>query len=107
MRKTATDKIALGDVIAADVLSPSGNVLMSKGTAVTPAMGRRLRNYGIAYVYIEGAEGQDGSPESKARSAIETKSELYDMFFGTLDSVNMRKIFDAVCAYKIRHRGVE
>jgi len=105
MRKTATDQITLGDVIAADVVSPSGNVLMNKGAAITPAMGRRLRNWGIAYVYIEGEEGQGGSAGSKARSAVETKSELYDMFYGTLDSANMRKIFDAVCSYKIRQQG--
>jgi len=107
MRKTATDKITLGDVIAADVMSPSGNVLMGKGTAVTPAMGRRLRNWGISYVYLEGEESQNRSAGSKGRSAIETKSELYDMFFGTLDSANMRKIFDAVCNYKIKQQGGE
>jgi hypothetical protein len=104
MRKTPTDRITLGDVIAVDVVSPSGNVLMNKGTAITPAMGRRLRNWGIAFVYVEGEGGRGDSTESKRRSAIETKSELYDMFFGTLDSANMRKIFDAVCEYKIRQQ---
>jgi hypothetical protein len=108
MRKTSTDHITLGDLIAADVMSPSGNVLIPKGAAITPAMGRRLRNWGIAYVYIEGEERHTGgSAGSTARSAIETKSELYDMFFGTLDSANMRKIFDAVCNYKIRREGAE
>jgi hypothetical protein len=105
MRKAATDQITLGDVIAADVVSPSGNVLMGKGTAITPAMGRRLRNWGISYVYIDGEEDHGGSAGLKARSAVETKSELYDMFYGTLESANMRKIFDAVCNYKIRQQG--
>ncbi|GBU23097.1 hypothetical protein R80B4_03013 [Fibrobacteres bacterium R8-0-B4] len=104
MRKTATDRISLGDVIAIDVTSPSGNVLMNKGAAITPAMGRRLRNWGIAYVYIEGEAGRSGSAVSRGRSAIETKSELYDMFFGTLDSANMKKLFDAVCNYKIKQQ---
>ncbi|MDR2591534.1 MAG: hypothetical protein LBC59_01845 [Chitinispirillales bacterium] len=104
MRKTATDRITLGDVIAVDVTSPSGNVLMNKGSAITPAMGRRLRNWGIAYVYIEGEEGRGGHVGLKRRSAIETKSELYDMFVDTLDSANMRKIFDAVCNYKIKQQ---
>ncbi len=107
MRKVATDRITLGDVVAAEVTSPSGNILMKKGTAITPAMGRRLRNWGIAYVYVEGEEGRGGISGSKTRTAVETKSELYDMFFGTLDSVNMRKIFDAVCAHKIRQQGGE
>ena len=107
MRKIATDQITLGDVIAADVTSQSGNVLMNKGAAITPAMGRRLRNWGIAYVYIEGEEGRGGSAGSRVRSAVETKSELYDIFFGTLDSAKMRKIFDAVCNYKIRQQGGE
>jgi hypothetical protein len=106
MRKTSTDHITVGDLIAADVMSPSGNVLIPKGAAITPAMGRRLRNWGIAYVYIDGEEERK-SAGSAARSVIETKSELYDMFFGTLDSANMRKIFDAVCNYKIRREGAE
>jgi hypothetical protein len=105
MRKTPTDRITLGDVVAADITSPAGNTLVCKGTAITPAMGRRLRNWGIAYVYIVGEDGQGVSAEQKARSDIETKSVLYDLFFGTLDSANMRKIFDAVCNYKIRQQG--
>jgi len=104
MRKTATDKISLGDVIAADVMSPGGNVLIPKGTAITPAMGRRLRNWGIAHVFVVGEAGHGDSAGQKARSVIETKGELYDLFFGTLDSANMRKIFDAVCNYKIRQQ---
>jgi hypothetical protein len=102
MRKVSTDHITLGDVIAAAVKSSSGNILMDKGAAITPAMGMRLRNWGIACVYVEGEEGAGGSVSARARSAVETKSELYDMFLGTLESARMRKIFDAVCNYKVR-----
>ncbi|MDR0330983.1 MAG: hypothetical protein LBH93_04660 [Chitinispirillales bacterium] len=106
MRKVSTDKITPGDVAADDVVSPSGNVLLNRGAPVTPAMGRRLRNWGIAYVYIEGEDNPDkGVTPGGAKSEVEIKSELYDMFLGTLDSANMRKIFDAVCNYKIKQQG--
>jgi hypothetical protein len=107
MRKIPTDQIKLGDVVAAAVTSPSGNVLMDKGTAITPAMGRRLRNWGIACVYVEGEERRDDTVGVRLRSAVETKSELYDMFLGTLESAKMRKIFDAVCNYKLKLQGGE
>jgi hypothetical protein len=102
MRKIPIDHIKLGDVVAVAVTSSSGNVLIDKGAAITPAMGRRLRNWGIACVYVEGEEGAGGPVSAKARSAVETKSELYDLFLGTLESARMRKIFDAVCACKLK-----
>ena len=105
MRKIPTDKITPGDIAADDVVSPSGNVLLNKGAPVTPAMGRRLRNWGIAYVYVEGEDTVGEGVKGRVRSEVEIKSELYDMFLGTLDSAYMRKIFDAVCAEKIKQQG--
>jgi hypothetical protein len=105
MRKVSTDSITPGDIAAADVVSPSGNVLLNKGAPVTPAMGRRLRNWGIAFVYTEGEDDSGKNVKGRARSDVEIKSELYDMFFGTLDSANMKKIFDAACLYKLKTQG--
>ena len=101
MRKIRTDSIdAEGHSVVLDVLGPSGNVLLGKGASVTPALGRRLRNWGVDFVFVE---GDDDSEESvKTKSPAEIKSELYDLFLGTLDNERMKVIFDAVCAHKLQ-----
>jgi hypothetical protein len=105
MRKVSTDLINPGYIAAEDVVSPSGSVLVNKGAAITPALGRRLRNWGIDFVCVEGEDGGGRSVGGKARSTVEIKSELYDKFLGTLDNARMRKIFDAVCEHKQRQSG--
>ena len=101
MRKVQTDNIdPEGHTVVLDVLGPSGNILLGKGASVTPALGRRLRNWGVDFVFVE---GEDDSEESvKAKSPAEIKSELYDLFLGTLDNARMRLIFNAVCEHKLR-----
>jgi hypothetical protein len=102
MRKVSTDNIRPGNITAANIVSSSGNVLLEKGAEITPALGRRLRNWGIAYVYIEGEDRSGHSVKAVTRSPVEIKSELYDMFLGTLDNSRMKKIFDAACAHKLQ-----
>ena len=103
MRKIATDSIATECIAAADVTGPSGNVLVGKGMSITPALGRRLRNWGIASVCIEGEEDSGESVKSAMRSPLEIKGELYDKFLGTLDNTRMRRIFDAMCKHKLQN----
>ncbi|MDR2578143.1 MAG: hypothetical protein LBC70_04940 [Chitinispirillales bacterium] len=105
MRKVSTDSIGPDDIVAVDVISSSGNVLLEKGAAITPALGRRLRNWGIAHVYVEGEDRSGQSVKTTVRSPVEIKSELYDMFLGTLDNGRMKKIFDAACTHKLQKQG--
>jgi hypothetical protein len=105
MRKISTDYIEPGCVAAADVVGPSGNLLVNKGASISPALGRRLRNWGISFVYIEGEDDSGKSVLPTASQPIKIKSEMYDKFFGTLENPNMRKIFDAVCNHKLRKHG--
>ena len=103
MVKVSTDSISpAGSVIATDVISSSGSTLLQRGASITPALGRRLRNWGIAYVYIEGQGGSGQTAKTAVRAAIDIKSELYDIFYGTLDNARMKKIFDAVCKHKLQ-----
>ncbi|MCL2184037.1 MAG: hypothetical protein FWB85_11285 [Chitinispirillia bacterium] len=102
MRKISTDYIEPGCIAAQDVAGPSGNVLVQKGTAVTPALGRRLRNWGIAEVFIEGEDTSSVSVRAEIPSPIKIKSDLYDKFLGTLDNANMKKVFDALCTHKLQ-----
>ncbi len=70
MRKVSVENIDPDMVLARDVASTSGNVLLGKGTALTPAMGRRLKNWGIFFVYIE---GEEESEERRRRSRYRPK----------------------------------
>jgi len=90
MRKVSVENIDPDMVLARDVASTSGNVLLGKGTALTPAMGRRLKNWGIFFVYIEGEE------ESEEQAAAVEISP---------DSPIMEKIFNAVFEFKISKRN--
>jgi len=95
-----------GSVIAADVCSPAGQVLLNEGAPITPSMGKRLRNWGIAHVFIEGgADDSEQDVVAEAVSPVRIKSGLYGMFLGTLDSPYMTKIFNAACEYKMRKGG--
>jgi hypothetical protein len=106
MRKISTDYIEPGCIAAQDVVGSSGNVLINKGSPVTPALGRRLRNWGITEVFVEG-EGPSGtSVKTEVSSLVKIKSDLYDKFLGTLDNARMKKIFEAVCKQKLqKHEG--
>ncbi|MCL2219185.1 MAG: hypothetical protein FWC23_04690 [Chitinispirillia bacterium] len=102
MRKISTDFIEPGCIAAADIVSPSGNTLVNKGAPITPALGRRLRNWGISEISVEGEDDSETSVKAETPSPVKIKSDLYDKFLGTLDNTRMRKIFDAVCKHKIQ-----
>ena len=70
-------------------------------------MGKRLRNWGIAHVFIEGQDDSEKNAVAEAVSPVQIKSGLYDMFLGTLDSAHMTKIFNAMCEHKLRKGGVQ
>jgi len=106
MRRVSTDTIVGGSVIAADVCSPAGQVLLNKGAPITPSMGKRLRNWGIAHVFIEGVDDTEQDIVAEAISPVRIKSGLYSMFLGTLDNPHMTKIFNAVCEHRLRKGGV-
>jgi hypothetical protein len=105
VRKISTDRVGPNDIVAVAVVSSSGSVLLDKGAVITPALGRRLRNWGIAHVYVEGEDRSGQCVKAETRSPIEIKSELYDVFQGTLDNSRMKKIFDAACTHKLQKQG--
>ncbi|MCU0609872.1 MAG: hypothetical protein MUF22_08925, partial [Chitinispirillaceae bacterium] len=56
MKKISSENVEDGMVLAREVQSLSGSVLVNKGTVLTAALGRRLTNWGIPSVFIEGDE---------------------------------------------------
>lgn len=102
MRRISTDQIENGHVSAREVCGPSGNILLSKGMQLTPAMGRRLKNWGIHHVFIEGKEEVSEKEHIRAVSPKKLKTQLMEKFSDVLNNPNMKKIFAAVYQHKLR-----
>ncbi len=102
MRKISTDQIENGNVSAREVCGPSGNILLSKGMQLSPAIGRRLKNWGITHVYIEGKEDEQEEKQIENVSPEKLKSKLEEKFSDVLNNPIMKKIFAAVYQHKLR-----
>lgn len=87
-------------VAVRDIQGPSGNTLVNKGAFLSAALGRRLANWGIPFVYVEGEE------ELKAQEAVNDvthealKSQLMAKFSNCIDNPLMKKIFVATYQYR-------
>jgi len=101
MRKVTVENIEPDMVLARDVSSTSGNVLLGKGTTLTPALGRRLKNWGIFFVYIEGEEESQEEEAAVEISPEEIKEQLEQKFEGVLQNPIMHKLFEIVYEFKI------
>ena len=106
MRKIPVEDIDADMVLARDVSSTSGNVLLGKGTTLSPALGRRLKNWGIFFVYIEGEEVSSEAEDVVEISAEDVKKSLEDKFEGQLGDPLMQKIFNAVFEFKINRKQI-
>jgi hypothetical protein len=91
-----------GMVLDKDVCGPSGNVLLGKGTPVGASMGRRLKNWGILQISVEGQEEGQQSGAAPQISPQEIRAGLEKKFSGCLDHPVMKKIFNAIYQYKIQ-----
>jgi hypothetical protein len=107
MRKIAVDKIEDAMVLAQDVCASSGNVLLGKGTTLSAAMGRRLKNWGIASVAVEGTEEVQADTAAATVSPEEIKQELQNKFSRVLDKSVMQEIFSAVYKFKLQKSKTE
>jgi hypothetical protein len=102
MRKITTEQIEDGMVLAQDVCATSGNVLVGKGTALTPALGRRLKNWGISVVHVEGEEQVVSAESAPNVSPEEIKLHLQNKFSRVIDKSIMQEIFSAVYKFKLQ-----
>ena len=102
MKKIQVENILDEMVLAKDVCGPSGNILLKTGMKLTPSLGRRLKNWGIHFVNVESSDDTD-HPENIPRiSKEEIQNTLSRRFSAVLGNALMKKIFDAVIAYKIK-----
>jgi len=102
MKRISVDNIDEGMVLGKDICGPSGNILLAKGTAVSPSLGRRLKNWGIVTISIEGEDEQSAAQEGSAVSSDDIKKQLEAKFSRCFDSAIMKELFAAVFQYRIR-----
>lgn len=89
-------------ILARDICASSGNILLGSDTPLTPALGRRLRNWGITFVYVHGEEENTTEPKEQTVAPEEVGRHLQEKFSEVMDDPIMQKIFTAVFRYRIQ-----
>jgi DUF917 family protein len=102
MKKILVENIQDGMVLAREVFGSTGSALLNKGTVLTVAMGRRLKNWGVGFVTVEGEEEHHEEKQVVEISSEKVHAELSEKFAGLLDDPIMSVIFNAVCMVKSR-----
>ena len=87
-------------ILARDVCGTSGSALLSKGIKLTVTMGRRLKNWGVTYVCIEGEEEQKEEKPVIEISPKEVKEQLEAKFADVIDNPIMNTLLRAVYTFK-------
>ena len=95
MKKISVDNIEDGMVLAKEVTGSTGNTLLGKGSTLSAAMGRRLKNWGIALVHIEGVDEVGGASENSTNSSKNVEKKLTQRFKDVKSLPHMSDIFDA------------
>jgi hypothetical protein len=102
MQKITTEQVEDGMILAQDVCATSGNVLVGKGTALTSALGRRLKNWGITAIHVEGEEQQVSQESTPNVLPEEIKLHLQNKFSHVIDKSVMQEIFSAVYKFRLQ-----
>ena len=101
MKRVLVENIEDGMLLAKEVYGPSGNVLLNKGTSINAAMGRRLKNWGILFVYAEGEEEAQAAAAAAQLSPDQILAMLEKKFSNVINNPIMKRIFAAVYNYKL------
>ena len=105
MKKILVENIEDAMVLGREVCGTGGNVLLTKGTVLSRALGRRLQNWGIPSVYVEGEEELQPEENTITVSPEELDLQLEAKFGSTIRNPNMKKIYDAVYQYRLHKIG--
>lgn len=101
MKKIPVDQVQDGMILFRDVCGPSGNILLSRGTVVSSSLGRRLKNWGIATITVEGEEQSKLVQKEVSVSEEDLRKEMQAVFSGVTDNPIMKKIFIAAYHYRL------
>ena len=102
MKKITVDEIQDGMVLYREVCGSSGNILLSKGTTLSAPLGRRLKNWGIVFVFVEGEEETQKQEDTVNVSSEDLKNQLMLKFSNVINNPIMKKIFVAVYQYRLQ-----
>jgi hypothetical protein len=100
MKKIQVENIENNMILAGDVCGPSGNVLLGKGTKLTTTIGRRLKNWGISTVEVEGQEEQKKEEPIEEISQEEFSNKIRTKFADVIQNPIMKKIYNAIIEFK-------
>jgi hypothetical protein len=102
MKRVSVDDITQDLILAKDVCGSSGSILLGKGTTVTPSLSRRLKNWGVGYIYVEGEEVAGAADSTPVISPTELKERLEKKFALVIEHPIMKHIFAAVLQYRLQ-----
>jgi hypothetical protein len=105
MKKIVVESVTDSMVLAKDVCGTSGSVLLAKGTVLTAAMGRRLKNWGVQFVSVEGEDDPLNKDGTSSVSPEEVREHLERKFSRVMTSEIMKKVFAAVYKFKIQQNS--
>ncbi|MBN1308348.1 MAG: hypothetical protein JXA18_10555 [Chitinispirillaceae bacterium] len=105
MKKIPVEKIEDNMVLDREVCGTGGNTLLTKGTILSRALGRRLQNWGIAYVYVQGEEEFQQEESVVTVSPEDLMRHLSEKFANVMDNPYMQKICNAVYHYRLNKSG--
>jgi hypothetical protein len=103
MKKISIDNIKDNMVLAKDIIGTSGSVLLAKGTVLNASIGKRLKNWGVLFVTVEGEDEDIKSKGENVLSPEEVRKNLEEKFADVISNEIMKKIFSAVYKFKIKH----
>jgi hypothetical protein len=101
MKKIPVDQVQDGMILFRDICGTAGNILLSKGTVVSSALGRRLKNWGITTITVEGEEESAQEQKEVSVSEEDLKLQMQTVFSGVIDNPIMKKIFIAAYHYRL------
>lgn len=103
MKKILIDNIQDGMILARDVCGSTDNVLLSKGIRLTQSLGKRLKNWGVPFIWIEGEEEQKVEKSThETISQVDFIKHLEDKFSQVKDNPIMHDLFVAVKEFKTK-----
>ncbi len=102
MKRVPVDQVDQEMTLAREVRGRSGNVLLQKGATLTPFTARRLKNWDITFIYVEG-EAEDEQPHNAVKvSPDEITGLLEKKFADVAGHPIMKKIFVAATQHRIK-----
>ncbi len=101
MKKITPQEIEADMVLAEDVIGPTGGVIMQAGMKLAPNLGRRLKNWDVSYIYIEGNNSEEETDTGEDISREDIEAELEKRFSHCLDNPHMKDLFDAIVEFRM------